>query len=174
MRPPKFSPEAKIILALLPVLNETSHFKSAAICAAAIILGVFAAVYFIRLTAPLFPKKLLPWSLILGAAAMFQILNYGFTVPALWLAGFFLLFDWDDIDSNHLGPRALPLIRRLAGFALCLMALGLIQENLSRYFGFKIFQQPSGSLLLLSACAWILGNFKKLISPGISRKRSAR
>ena len=170
----KLPPETRIILALLPVLNETVHFKSAAICAAAIVLGIFAAVNFIRLTSPFFPKKLLPWSLVLGAAAVFQILRYWVDIPALWLASFLLLFDWNDIGGNHLGPRSLPLIRRLAGFALCLLALGLAQESLVRKLGPGIFQQPAGSLLLLAACAWVLGNIEKSAVPKVSRRRKPR
>lgn len=152
MRQPK-PPEIKIFLAILPLLNP-APFDQKLATGLFISLSVFGATNFFCLTAPLFPRKLWPLSLVLFAAAVFQALSYFVNVPALWVASFFLLFDWNDVDRNRLGPKSLPLLLRLAGFIGGVFLVGLGQEILGSRAGMAIFEQPAGFLALLALYAW--------------------
>lgn len=159
MRPSK-TPELKFLLALLPFFIEGAPFFKVFTGIIFCTFLVFGAVQFFNLTAPLFPKKFLRFSLVLLIAAIYQAANYHVEIPALWIAGFFLLFDWNDIDPNRLGAKSLSFWPRLAAFAGCGMTLVLVREMLARQTGALIFHQPSGTLALFAFTAFL---FPKLV-----------
>ena len=148
-------PGAKIFLALLPLMIPAVPLRDFLAGAFFVLLSVFGATHFFILTRLLFPKKVLHLVLILLAAAVYQTLQYFVSLPALWMASFFFLFDWNDVDPNRLGSKDLPLIPRLAAFAGYGIAIALAQELFAKYLGATIFRQPSGSLALLALGAYL-------------------
>jgi hypothetical protein len=168
MRRPSFD-HLKVLLALVPLLSQRPSSVTAAVAGFWIALAILGVTSFFSLTAPLFPKKLIRFAMILFVAAIYQTLHYFISIPAIYLVSFFLLFDWNDVDKNRLGQKNLPLAPRLLVFAGSALILGILQDLLAQRFGAALFRQPPRLLALLSL--WALG-FQKFF-PLRTRKAAA-
>ncbi len=146
----------KIILALLALLSCNTPSYETCLAAVLITMAVIVATSFFTLTVSLFPKKLLPLALILFVVAFYQSFSYFTPVPALYLASFFLLFDWNDVDRNRLGPKAPSLVFRLVLFLVGTFLLEMAHSYFSKRFGGAFFRQPVRILTLLSLWALVL------------------
>lgn len=153
---PLNSPTAKIILALLPLTTPAFSFDELLIASEFTALAVFGAASFFSLTAPLFPKKLLSFALILLVGTIFQVTHYFTQVSPLWIASFFFLFDWNDVDANRLGQKPSPLLIRLGLFMGSILLIGLVKQILANQMGLSIFTQPAGAAALLAVLALLL------------------
>jgi hypothetical protein len=155
MRQPNFQ-HLKGILALLPLLIRNAPFLETVLTAFVIAAAVLGSTSLFVIIAPLFPKKLIHVSFLLFIAAVYQSLSYFFSVPALCLVSFFLLFDWNDVDANRLGAKTLPLLSRLITYVAAAALMSTAQVYFTKRMGGAPFKQPFRILVLLSLGAFLL------------------
>jgi hypothetical protein len=155
MRQPNFQ-HLKIILALMPLLIRNAPFLETIVTAFLIAAAVLGSTSLFVLMRTLFPKQLIHISFLLFIAAVYQSLSYFFSVPALCLVSFFLLFDWNDVDANRLGAKTLPLLSRLITFVAAAAFMSAAQVYFTKRMGGAAFKQPFRILVLLSFGAFVL------------------
>ena len=151
---------AESLMPLLPVLPFLTRIQTAVP-----VLGFVFAVYMfaaglMRLAGPLFPKKLLPFSFLLGVlflvtAGVWFLSLSPVVFFSVWLLGF------SPVSGKTKG-RFFPFYHGRAVFFLVLgLYLSFCQELLAVTFGLDFFREFSGALLLLAVPALVWPRSRK-------------
>ncbi len=141
-----------LLLAVLPVLGLTLGLRNAFFSGFYVAAAFWASALFFKMAHSFFPPKCLKFSWVLCIASLTQVGRYVAGVSPL--AGLSLLcLSWPCLEEPE--QKFSDIFWRGFGFWMLLSFLGSAQEILAGHLSIKIFNQPSGTLLLLTLAVFL-------------------